>query len=96
MTDPVRLDDMLRVAIAEQVMAPALADRPAWVLHGAARYFSRDARQRPAPPRGRLSCPADSELTAPVSAAAQGSATDRAELCFARGLAAAADWRQVR
>jgi SpoIID/LytB domain protein len=96
LTDPERLDDLLRMAIAEQVMQPVLTDRPAWVITGGAQYFSREAARRPVPSRRRLTCPADGDLTAAVSAVAQRSAVDRAEACFARALAEAGDWRQVR
>ena len=84
----------LRTAIAELMVADALADAPAWVRTGAARYY---ARPTPMPaPRSRPKCPADAELTLAISAAAQREAESRAEACFAHGLARAGDWRQVR
>jgi SpoIID/LytB domain protein len=96
LTDPDRLDEVLRVAIAEQIMAPVLTGRPAWVIAGGAKYFSRDERVQPPTSRGRLVCPTEGDLTSAVSAVAQRSAADRAETCFARSLAHAGDWREVR
>jgi stage II sporulation protein D len=88
------IEATLRTAMAELMVAPALADRPAWVRVGAARYFSRiDAH-------GDVSrdvkCPADAELMLALSASAQRDAESRAERCFARELAGTGDWRSVR
>jgi SpoIID/LytB domain protein len=88
------LEVTLRAAIAELMTAAVLADRPAWVRVGAARYFARPTAS--APPRARPRCPADAELTLAISAAAQREAEARAEACFAHGLAKTGDWRQVR
>jgi SpoIID/LytB domain protein len=96
LTDPDRLDEILRVAIAEQIMVPVLTGRPAWVIAGGAKYFSRDQPVQPPTSRARLVCPTEGDLTSAVSAVAQRSAADRAETCFARSLAQAGDWRQVR
>ena len=85
---------VLRVAIAELLVAPALQDRPAWVRVGAARYYARTAAM-PAP-RSRVQCPSDAELLLAVSAAAQREADTRAEACFARALGERQDWREVR
>lgn len=102
------LDAMLRAALAEQLMAASLADRPAWVIVGGGRYVSRALSARAAaapltPPAGsggtragRDECPADAELTLAVSPAAQRTAEARAEACFARAFAAAGDWRAVQ
>lgn len=88
------VETSVRAAMAELLMAPALADRPAWVRVGASRYY---ARQVPiAPPRSRVPCPTDAELLAAVSAVNQREAESRAEVCFARGLADRKDWRAVR
>lgn len=84
----------LRGALAEVFLAPSLADRPAWVRIGAARYFARAVPI--APPRARVQCPADAELLAAVSAVNQREAEARAEACFARALADRKDWRAVR
>jgi stage II sporulation protein D len=84
----------LRTAMAELLMAPELADRPAWVRVGAARYFSRPAPQSPSSRDVR--CPADAELTMALSASAQRDAESRAERCFANALEKAGDWRRVR
>jgi len=87
------LETTLRAALAELLVTPALADRPAWVRIGAARYYSRAVPI--APPRARVQCPADAELLAAVSAVNQREAEGRAEVCFARALADRKDWRAV-
>jgi hypothetical protein len=84
----------LRTAMAELLVTPALADRPAWVRVGAARYFSKPTP--PSPPSRDVTCPANAELTMALSASAQRDAESRAERCFARALAKAGDWRAVR
>jgi SpoIID/LytB domain protein len=92
------VEPALRVAIAESLIAPALAERPAWVRVGGARYFARSLEGRPPPPasRQRVRCPADAELTFAISAGAQREAESRAEACFARAYAQTKDWRAVR
>ena len=87
------LEPTLRRVLAEMLTAKALADRPAWVRVGAARYFAGHERPAAIP---HVKCPTDAELTLAVSAAAQGDAERRAEACFARALAAHRDWRKVR
>ncbi len=86
------LDRAVRSAVAEALVAPVFQDRPAWVRVGAARYF---AKGEPAAADGRTHCPADTELTAAVSAASQREAEARAESCFAQALAKVQDWRTV-
>jgi SpoIID/LytB domain protein len=88
------LEASVRRGVAEALVADGLADRPAWVRVGAARYYA--ATPRPAPPARRVKCPSDAELTMAVSAPAHRDAELRAQACFARALAAASDWRQVR
>lgn len=88
------VDAILRTAMAELIVAPALQDRAAWVRVGAAHYYGRPTPI--APPRNRVQCPADAELLQAVSAVAQREAEARAEACFARGLAERKDWRAVR
>jgi SpoIID/LytB domain protein len=88
------LEATLRAAMAELIVTPMLADRPVWVRVGAARYFSRPAP--PSPPSRDVACPANAELTMALSASSQRDAESRAERCFARALATAGDWRQVR
>jgi SpoIID/LytB domain protein len=84
----------VRAAVAELMVAEALADRPAWVRVGAARYFARpkaiDA------PGSRPKCPADAELTLAISVAAQRDAEAQAERCFAYAFARTGSWRDVR
>lgn len=87
------LETIVRGAMAELLVAPALGDRPAWVRVGAARYYSRAVPITP--PRARVQCPADAELLAAVSAVNQREAEARAEACFARALAERKDWRAV-
>ena len=87
------VEPVLRQAMAELFVAPALVNRPVWVKVGAARYF---ARTTAAPAAGNVRCPSDAELTLAISAAAQREAETRAESCFARALAHTHDWRAVR
>src|SRR5262245_46351426 len=88
------LEPTLRRAMTELLIAPSLADRPAWVRVGASRYYS--SAPSPAGPARDVKCPADAELTMAVSASAQREAEARAERCFARELAKTGDWRRVR
>lgn len=88
------IDAVLKMAIAELLVAPALQDRPAWVRVGAARYYARPVAI--AAPRSRIQCPSDAELLQAVSAVAQREAEARAEACFARALGGRRDWRDVR
>jgi hypothetical protein len=93
------MESVLRLAIAELLVGPSLADRPAWATVGAARHFARQiipgAPRLPEPPR-RLQCPSDAELRLASSIGAQREAESRAEMCFVRALAQAPDWRAVR
>jgi SpoIID/LytB domain protein len=86
------LERTLERAVAEALVAPALENRDAWVRVGAARYFTGGER----PVEGRLRCPADADLTAAVSAAAQREAEARAEACFAQAFGRGGDWREIR
>jgi hypothetical protein len=88
------LEGSVRRAVAEALVADALAGRPAWVRVGAARYYAGTARI--APPTRRVTCPSDAELALAVSAASYRDAELRAEACFARGIARTRDWRGVR
>jgi hypothetical protein len=88
------VDAVLKMAIAELLVAPALGDRPAWVRVGAARYYARPVAITA--PRSRVQCPSDAELLQAVSAVAQREAETRAEACFARALGRRRDWRDVR
>jgi SpoIID/LytB domain protein len=88
------VDAVLKMAIAELLVAPALGDRPAWVRVGAARYYARPVAITA--PRSRVQCPSDAELLQAVSAVAQREAETRAEACFARALGGRRDWRDVR
>jgi stage II sporulation protein D len=89
------LESSVRLAVAELLVADALAERPAWVRVGAARYFARGAASIK-PASAKTKCPTDAELLLAVSAAAQREAETRAEGCFARGMEKARDWRAVR
>ena len=86
------LDRAVARAVAEALVAPELNDRHVWVRVGAARYFTGGER----PAEGRLRCPADADLTAAISAAAQREAESRAEACFAQAMGHATDWREIR
>jgi stage II sporulation protein D len=108
LTDSATLDATLAAAIAEHLMAPALAGRPQWVRVGGGRHLARTLAARasgssaePMPRaavddgRRRDVCPSDAELTLAVSAAAQREAERRAEACFSRSLTEVGDWRNV-
>jgi hypothetical protein len=84
----------VRIAMAELLVSPALADRPLWTRVGAARYFARPTR--PSPPSKPGPCPVDAELRMAVSYTAQREAEQRAERCFAHALARTGDWKAVR
>ena len=96
------LERAVERAVAEALVAPVFEGRHAWVRVGAARYFT--ARSRPSrgaevggrPTDGRIRCPADADLTAAVSAAAQREAESRAEACFAHAMGRGGDWRDIR
>jgi stage II sporulation protein D len=90
------VEHAIRVAVAELLVAPALAGRPRWVRVGAARYFARNIEGRSTDSDQEVRCPADAELMLAVSVAAQREAEARAEACFARGYARTRDWRSVR
>ena len=88
------IEATVRTAMAELLMSSTLADRPAWVRIGGARYFA--SASRPPTPSSSVSCPADAELTLALSAVAQREAESRAVRCFARALAKTGDWRMIR
>jgi len=88
------IEATVRTAMAELLMSSTLADRPAWVRVGGARYFA--AASRPPAPSSNVPCPADAELTLALSAVAQRDAETRAVRCFARALARTGDWRTIR
>jgi hypothetical protein len=90
------IDTAVRVALAELMVSATLADRPAWVRVGAARYFGRSVTAASSSPTSKVQCPADAELLLAISATAQRDAEGRAEACFARELAKQKDWRAVR
>jgi stage II sporulation protein D len=90
------LETAVRTAMASLLVAAPLADRPAWVRVGAARYFGKVTPPAPPAANARLRCPEDNELTLAISAPAQRDAEARAEACFARELARVKDWRAVR
>jgi len=79
-------------AVAEALVAPAFEGRHAWVRVGAARYFTDGGRQADS----RIRCPADADLTAAVSAAAQREAESRAQACFTQAMERGGDWREIR
>jgi hypothetical protein len=90
------IEGALRVAMAEALIGDTFSGRPAWIRVGAARYFARGGRS-PSPVLGaKAKCPTDADVTMGISAPAQREAEMRAEACFARALAKARDWRQVR
>ncbi len=95
------LDRTIRRELAHVMIDEPLASRPAWVRAGAALYFSggraevgqSDSLDRP---RGRVSCPDDVELQAPVSAGSLSNAYARALACFARDVADGRSWKDVK
>ena len=88
------LEPLVRLAVAELLVAGPLAGRPAWVRIGAARYFS-DGPAAVKAASSKTKCPTDAELLLAVSASAQREAETRAEGCFARELEKTKDWRAV-
>ena len=86
------LERTVERAVAEALVSPSFDGRDAWVRVGAARYFTGGER----PADGRIRCPADADLTASVSAAAQREAESRAEACFAQAIGREGDWREIR
>jgi hypothetical protein len=93
----------VRHELVHVLTEPALADRPLWVLEGAASYFAGEGSgsdqataARGAATRARLSCPTDRELRDPVSRGALGLAYERAAECFASQIASGKAWREVR
>jgi hypothetical protein len=86
------LERTVERAVAEALVTPLFDGRDAWVRVGAARYFAGPER----PFDGRVRCPADADLTASVSAAAQREAESRAEACFAQAMGRQGDWREIR
>jgi stage II sporulation protein D len=83
----------IRIAIADLLVADAMAGRPLWVRVGASRYFGRSGT---AVSSAAVRCPADAELKLAVSAAAQRDAEARAEACFAQAYRRTGTWRAVR
>lgn len=83
----------IRRGVAEMLLRDALADRPAWVRVGAARYYA--SAHPPPPSKKSVRCPSDAELTMAVSAPALREAQRRAEACFSRALAKTGDWRRI-
>ena len=102
--DADNLDRTIRIAVAELLMSPVLADRPMWVRVGGARYVARAGgggrgiaiAASPRNTRSGVRCPSDVELTLAISAAAQREAEARAEACFARAYQETLDWRAVK
>ncbi|MBI2188541.1 MAG: SpoIID/LytB domain-containing protein [Acidobacteria bacterium] len=90
------VESAIRTAVAELLVAPALAERPRWVRVGAARYFARGSAPPAADARRDIRCPSDAELTLAISAPAQRDAEARAEACFARAYARTREWKSVR
>jgi SpoIID/LytB domain protein len=105
------LESAIRHQLVHAMAAPPLAGRPLWVLEGAAQYFAgadpgsgiRDPGAGMTTPtmrkpvlQPRTECPADSELSQPVSIGALMNAYARARLCFARQVAQGKSWRDVR
>ncbi len=88
------VDALVRVAIAEMLTASALADRPAWVRIGVARYVAHG--ETDAQPAAATTCPSDAELLSAESAPAQREADARAEACVARAMGRGLAWRDVR
>jgi SpoIID/LytB domain protein len=86
------LERTVERAVAEALLTPSFDGRHAWVRVGAARYFTGAER----PFDSRVRCPADADLTAAVSAAAQREAESRAEACFAQAMRRGGDWREIR
>ena len=90
------LDMAVRVAVGRMLVSGTLADRPAWVRVGAARYYARVTLGGSSVPGARAECPSDAELALAISAAVLRDAESRAESCFVAAHARTGDWRLVR
>jgi SpoIID/LytB domain protein len=89
-----QLERTVRHEVAHALLDGVLAKRPMWVREGAAIYFAHPNSRRNVP--DRVPCPSDLELLRPISAGGQRDALARAEICFARAIAAGQRWDQVR
>jgi SpoIID/LytB domain protein len=92
-----QLERTIRHEVAHVLLDGPLANRPLWVLEGAAMYFGDfDAHASgSADSTSRVSCPDDAEFLRPLSAGAHRTAYARAEACFRRQLDRGAKWREV-
>ncbi len=88
------LDQAIRRGLVRLMVDAPLRDRPQWVRDGAALFFADPSGG--AVIQGRVSCPSDAELRAPVSSGALSGAYARARACFARQVATGKHWRDVK
>jgi len=86
------LEKTIRHELVHLMTAQALQGRPLWVREGAASYFAGEATSV----EGPLVCPADQELTRPVSPGALRNVYARATACFARQVESGRKWNEVR
>jgi hypothetical protein len=88
------LDRTLRRALVTLMVGGSLDGRPAWVREGVSGYFADP--EAPVVDVRNAGCPADIELTRPLSAGALSDAYGRARACVARQIAGGRQWRDLR
>lgn len=81
------LESAVRYEVASAVVAPHLAEAPAWVRVGAALMLAAPPGATPSVDAGRVTCPTEADLLRPVSGGAQREAMLRAERCVRREIA---------
>jgi SpoIID/LytB domain protein len=88
------LDRTLRRALVTLMIGGSLDGRAAWVREGVSGYFADP--EAPVVDLRNIGCPADIELTRPVSPGALSDAYGRARTCVARQIASGRQWRELR
>ena len=88
------LDRTLRRTLVTLMVGASLDGRPAWVREGVSGYFADP--EAPVVELRNAGCPADIELTRPLSAGSLSDAYGRARACVARQIAGGRQWRDLR
>jgi SpoIID/LytB domain protein len=88
------LDRTLRRALVTLMVGGSLDGRPAWVREGVSGYFADP--EAPVVEVRNAGCPADIELSRPLSAGSLSDAYGRARACVARQIAGGRQWRDLR
>ena len=88
------LERTLRRALVTLMVGGSLDGRPAWVREGVSGYFADP--EAPIVEVRNAGCPADIELTRPLSAGSLSDAYGRARACVARQITGGRQWRDLR